>query len=191
LADIRKELEQVDESQEAEVIAKHPLYAELSAEYGAPVVRREKDNSHSSDLVKFKFFDHENTGEQYKFLFERQLFKNYSVYDLFFYAATGVNSDPLGIRLYWITKAQNAKMYRLENAADILTESKDSEQETAGWRSIEVALSRSTKLLDLVFYDDVNQIRIEIDPINEANDNMPKLPKELVDIGEFAEILDA
>jgi tubulin-specific chaperone E len=165
LADIRKELEKVNEQQEGEVIAKHPRYAELCEEYGTPTIKRlQGTEDKNPNLIKFRFFTREVKTTGYKPIFERVLFKYFTVYDLFFYAAQSFKANPLDIHLYWITKAQQAKMYRLENTTDVLrSEKRPSEQTEAGWVTTEVELSRSTRLLDLVFYDEVTSIRIEAD----------------------------
>jgi hypothetical protein len=186
LAEIRKELERVDETEEDEVIAQHPRYAELCKEYGTPTVNRVTDDS-SANLSKFKFVK-KSKDDMYDPLFELSLFKYFSMYDLFFYAAQPLKAKPMDIHLYWITKAQQAKMYRLENFGDA-QESDQVPEEPTGWATSEVELTRSVKLLDLVFYDDINLIRIKVNPV-ELDESTPVLPDRQLAFGEFQKVLD-
>jgi hypothetical protein len=189
MAQIVKELEQVDAQNEYQVISKHPRYAKLCSEYGAPVINRSKDDR-DRDLLKFKFFKRENENDPYTPLFEKKLLKYYTLYDLFFYAARTLEVNPLNLHLYWITQSRQAKLYRTENAADNVKDNTKSLESTPGWASTEVELVRSVKLLDLVFYDGLNSIRVEVDPVIEFDDSAPQLPDHVIPFGDFMEIVE-
>ncbi|KAL5314003.1 hypothetical protein ACEPPN_018427 [Leptodophora sp. 'Broadleaf-Isolate-01'] len=153
LSRITKEISETPESKEADVITRHPRYAELCEKHGAPTIVRKEAGSDTPNymegrLIKFTFYLPQDSleGQTKEIKMERRIPKSFDVYRVKGLVGKMFGVRPLSIRLIWETgEWDSVAGYEEWESED---EGEDIDEETAAVREMGKWVKREVEIED-------------------------------------------